>query len=411
MSEKRKDSKGRILRNGESQRTNGQYIYQYTDADGRRKTVYSWTLVPSDKTPAGKKQGESLREKEQVISKNLSNGFISQSNVTIESLVTDYVSTYKTGLKLSSLNNFTRCTDVLSKTTMWTKKITSVNRREAKNFILSLYKSHGVVTVGRIKNLLKSSYDQAIDDELVSKNPFAFTLPEQKNKEKRNAIPVEATDALIEFTSNGKRYQFSHVVVVLLLETGMRIGELLGLRTTDIDLDKRVIKVDHQLLFNARRSSGKVGFYIETPKTMSGNRLIPISDAAMNALKIVYSAREANLERLRSNGLDQPVVDGYTDFVFITRNGTPSSDVCVRDSIHRACAACERHCNITLPNITPHIIRHTFCTRLVNSGMNPKSVQYLMGHCNVDTTLNVYSHVDSKVAMSDMKRLLGIESE
>ena len=68
---KHRDSKGRALRSGESQRENGQYMYRYTDCDGNRRTVYSWRLVASDRTPAGKKDSEALRELEKKIQKDL----------------------------------------------------------------------------------------------------------------------------------------------------------------------------------------------------------------------------------------------------------------------------------------------------------------------------------------------------
>ena len=71
---KRKDSKNRNLRNGESQRKDGRYVYKYTDIYGKPQFIYSWKLVPTDKTPAGKRDDISLREKEAQIKKDLNDG-------------------------------------------------------------------------------------------------------------------------------------------------------------------------------------------------------------------------------------------------------------------------------------------------------------------------------------------------
>lgn len=409
MSEKRKDKKGRILKTGESQQGNGRYIYQYKDANGKRRMVYSWTLNATDKPPDGKKKGESLREKEKAIEKQLLDGQITYSNVTVSSLTHEYVNTYKPSIKLSTKNNYLTYFSVIDSSQLGKKKITSISRKEAKKFIYGLIDSGmGFYVVLAVKNLLNSAYSQAIDDEVVSKNPFDFKLvkPTNMSFQQRDAISKLNEKEFLDFTSSGKRYRKIHHISIILLETGLRIGELLGLTLNDVDLEKGVIRVTHQLQYNAYKSTSNVRFYIETPKTRAGTRTIPLNEKAKNSINKILSEREVLLKDLSDRGLSEPVIDGYTNFLFISRNGQPAYPVSVRDSMRRARIAYEKKTGKSLPPITPHILRHTFCSRMINGGMNPKSVQYIMGHNNIGMTLDIYSHINAEIAISEMNKII-----
>lgn len=198
--------------------------------------VYSWTLNVTDRPPAGKKGGESLREKEKAIQESVANGYIAISNITVAQLAHEYADRYQSSVKLSSKRNYTRCYPVIDSSQIGQKKVTSVTKKEAKNFIYGLLDDGiGFSTVLRTKNLLNSAYKQAIDDEIVSKNPFHFKLvkPADVVVKKRNAIQDRDVKESLEFTSTEKRYIKIHHISVILLETGVRIGELLGLTLKD----------------------------------------------------------------------------------------------------------------------------------------------------------------------------------
>lgn len=403
MAEKRKDSRGRILRTGESQRPDGRYSYIYTDIDGKRKMVYSWTLTATDRTPVGKKKGASLREKEQEIEKCLMNGFIAQSSITVAQVAHDYVIKYKSHIKKSSRKNFDKCFRILDVNPIGKKNITSVGRKEAKDFIYWIMTvESGYSAAVRVKNLLCAAYEQAIDDEVVSKNPFSFRMFDRPAPaKKRDAIPDEIVSLFTEFTDR-PMYSRTHDIFIILLETGLRISELLGLRTDDINLEAKTLSVNHQLLYNVIRKDGEDVLYVETPKSNAGNRTLFLSDKAVEAFRSRLKKREELLDRIET----QPVIDGYTNFIFLCYTGSVAKDTSVRISMRHAVRACEEKTGVKMPEITPHIIRHTFCTRLINGGLNPKSVQYLMGHSDVNMTLNVYSHINQSAAIEEMKQAL-----
>ena len=179
---------------------------------------------------------------------------------------------------------------------------------------------------------------------------------------------------------------------MILLETGLRISELCGLTETDLNFELRFVNVDHQLL-----RSTEDGYYIETPKTDSGFRQVPMSAAAYEAFKRVLKNRR---------GAKAIEVDGYKDFLFLNRDGLPKVAVNY-DAMFKGLAKKFNKCHKEPlpPVMTPHTMRHTFCTRMANAGMNPKALQYIMGHANIVMTLNYYAHATFHSAQAEMARL------
>ena len=180
--------------------------------------------------------------------------------------------------------------------------------------------------------------------------------------------------------------------LIILLGTGLRISEFCGLTVADLYFDKRTINVDHQLLYGAG-----IGYYIEPPKTESGIRQIPMTESVYEALQnILRNRRDAK----------PVVVDGYSNFIFIGRKGNPKT-ASNYESMFRGLVKKYGKCrDVALPKVTtPHTLRHTFCTNKANAGMNPKALQYLMGHSNIIMTLNYYTHATFESAKAEMDRL------
>ncbi len=192
---------------------------------------------------------------------------------------------------------------------------------------------------------------------------------------------------------NDKIYRKYLDEVIILLGTGLRISELCGLTEADIDFENKLINIDHQLL-----KISEIGYHIETPKTKSGIRQIPMSQKVYEAFERVLK------ERRQAKPL---IVGGYSRFLFLNRNGLPKVAVNY-ETMFRGLAKKYNKCHEeALPKVmTPHTLRHTFCTNLANAGMNPKALQYIMGHSNINMTLNYYAHATSDSAVAEMERLI-----
>ena len=202
----------------------------------------------------------------------------------------------------------------------------------------------------------------AIQDDCIRKNPFDFqlnTVLEDTTVPKVPLTPAQE-ESLLAFVESDSVYEKYYDEIVILLGTGLRISELCGLTDADLDFEGRTITVDHQLL-----RSKETGYYIEKPKTESGVRQIPMSEKVYEALKRVLANRK---------GAKDIVVDGYSGFLFLNRDGNPKTAPNY-DTMFRLLVKKYNKCHEeALPKVmTPHTLRHTFCTNLANAGMNPKA--------------------------------------
>ena len=242
------------------------------------------------------------------------------------------------------------------------------------------------------KRSLKASFYMAIQDDCIRKNPFEFKLSDvlEDDTEQKVILTPEQEEHLLAFMEKDKIYSKYYDEVVLLLETGLRISEFCGL-TTHIDMQNRILNIDHQLL-----KDSEMGYYIETPKTKNGKRELPLTERAYQAIQRI----------LKSRGKAQPlIVGGYSNFLFLNREGLPKVAGNYEGMVRGLIKKYNKYHTDKLPNITPHSFRHTYCTNMANRGMNPNTLQYLMGHANITMTLGYYAHGTFQSAKAELERL------
>ena len=375
MSEKRRDNKGRILRTRESQRKDGRYAYKYIDAFGKQQFVYSWKLVATDKTPAGKRELPALRDKIKEISRDLEDGI----DTIGKKMTVCQLYAKQNGLRKNVKHGTKKGRDylmgLLQDDPFGMKSIDAVKQSDAKEWAIRMSeKGFAFQTISNFKRSLKAAFYTAIEDD----------------RERKAALTPKQEENLLAFMEQDAVYKKYRDEVIILLGTGLRISEFCGL-TTALDFKNRQINVDHQLLRDA-----DIGYYIETPKTKNGIRQIPMNEEVYQALKRV----------LKNRGNAAPFsVEGYKNFLFLKNDGMPKVSANYDSMLKGLVKKYNKQNKEQLPNITPHILRHTFCTRLANAGMNPKALQYIMGHANITMTLNYYAHATYDSAKAEMERL------
>ena len=395
MSEKRRDNKGRILKTGESQRKDGRYLYKYIDAFGKSQSVYSWKLVPTDRVPKGKRDCVSLREKEQEIHRDLQDGIDTIGKKMTLCQLYAKQNASRSNVKESTKTGRKNLMEILKNDKLGTRSIDTIKPSDAKEWALRMKENgYAYKTINNYKRSLKASFYLAIQDDYVRKNPFDFALNTviEDDTTPREALTEEQEEKLLSFVKSDRTYHKYHDAIVLLLKTGLRISEFCGLTVSDLDFENRIINVDHQLLRNK-----EVGYYIETPKTKSGVRQVPMSDEACRIFQKVLEER---------GKAETIVIDGYSDFVFLNQKGYPMTGAYYTSTFGNLVRKYNKSHEDKLPNITPHILRHTFCTRLANRNMNPKSLQYIMGHSNISITLNLYAHASLDGVKAEMASLI-----
>ena len=396
MSEKRRDNKNRILQTGESQRKDGRYAYKYIDTFGKPQFVYAWKLVPTDKTPAGKREDISLREKKKEIQKDLDDGIDPiGKKMSVCQLYAKQIR-HRANVRHGTKQGRKQLMRILQEDSLGACSIENVKLSDAKEWALRMKeKGYSYKTINNHKRSLKAAFYTAIQDDCIRKNPFDFQLNTVLEDDTEPKVPLSPAQeaSFLSFIENDVVYQKYYDEIVILLGTGLRISELCGLTEADIDFENKLINVDHQL----SKIPGE-GYHVDPPKTKSGIREIPMSTRVYEAFARV----------IKNRGKEQPIiVGGYSRFLFLNRNGLPKL-ACTYENMFRGLAKkYNKHHEEALPKVmTPHTLRHTFCTNLANAGMNPKALQYIMGHSNINMTLNYYAHATSDSAVAEMERLI-----
>ena len=384
MAERRKDSKNRVLRNGESQRKDGTYMYRYTDVRGKRVCVYARTL-------------EDLRVKEQTIQKELNDGIdYAAGEIIVLDLLKRYIAT-KTGVRYNTKVGYQFVLNLVSKESFGCLKIRDIKPSDAKQWFIKLYQDgRRYSTITSVRGVLRPAFEMAVEDDIIRRNPFSFQITDvvPNDSKTRQAISGEVKERFLTFIRESRHYSQYYDEIIILLGTGMRVSELYGLTRADLDFEARRIKVERQLT-----RTRHCEYYVEKPKTASGERYIPMTDE-------VYRAFQNAVQRRKQPKVEL-LIDGHTGFLFLDKDGKPKVAMYLEHVMKRIVDRYNDAHEDKLPSITPHVLRHTFCTEMANSGIDLKSLQYLMGHSDAGVTLNVYTHASYEAAENAMRKAVG----
>lgn len=396
MSEKRRDSKGRLLRTGEQQRKDGRYIYGYKDSTGKMKYEYSWKLEPTDKLPTGVRDCVSLREKEKEIQKALAEKVAYHGGeLTVLQLVEKYLNT-KNGVRDNTMTGYKFVLNILREEEFGSRRIDEVKLSEAKEWLVKLQKidGRGYSSIKTIRGVVRPAFQMAFEDELLVRNPFQFELKNVivNDSVTREAITHEQKRKFLEFVRNDKHFCKYYDAIYILFHTGMRISEFCGLTIGDINLKKKNVSIVKQL-----HRTHDMRYVVLDTKTDASNRVIPINDDVCQCFK--------NILANRKKPKVEPMVDGYSGFLFYDKEDKPTVALHWEKYFQHIVAKYNRIYKVQMPEITPHVCRHTYCSHCAGAGMNPKTLQYLMGHSDISVTLNVYTHVDMDNVVSEVKKL------
>ncbi len=404
MSVKRRNNKSRILKTGESQRTDGRYAYKYADNHGKTQFVYAWNLVSTDKTPPGKREDLSLREKEKQINKDLDDGIDSKKGkmtvCELYAMHTRHNGNVKPGTE-KAREGLMR---IIGNDKLGGYAIGNVKVADVKDWILKM-KANGYAfqTIKNHKRSLSAAFITAVQNDMVRKNPFEFSIEDviANDTKRKEALSPEQEKAFLTYIKNSPIFGKYYDVVVILAGTGMRISEFCGLTVGDLDMKNRLINVDHQLIYSTKK-----GYYISDTKTKNSDRQLPMSETVYNACKNIIARNEFSKMELEYNGKI------YTDFILRKYKGMPYYGTEYSSLFNRIRTKYKETNDLILPEfLSPHTMRHTFCTKMANAGMNPKALQYFMGHANIIMTLDYYAHATYECARDEFERITSGQAE
>lgn len=404
MAQARKDSRGRALRKGEVQRaSDNRYMYTYTDPLGRRKFIYANDLA-------------TLREKEKQLMKDQLDGLdlYVAGKATINDTFDRYMST-KYDLRETTRSNYLYVWDHFIRDTFGKKKIAETKYSDILQFYLYLLNEADIAlgTLDSIHCLLHPTFQLAVRDEIIRKNPTDGVIKEiskraGKSRGVRHALTIEQQRAFMDYIANHPVYYHWWPLFTVLLGTGCRIGEAIGLRWDDLDFEKRVISINHSLVYYPVGDSRTSVLRVSKPKTAAGIRTVPMLD-------IVYDAFQMEREEQEETGANETEIDGMKGFVFVNRNGLAPNPQAINRTIKRIISSYnaeeiikakkQRREPVILPDFSCHHLRHTFCTRLCENETNLKVIQSIMGHRNIETTMDIYAEATEQKKQESFENL------
>ena len=388
---KRKDKDRIVLRKGESQRKDGNYDYRWTTRDGKRHSVYAKTL-------------EELRAKEDEILRDKCDGIKTEARYVTINDVFEVWKQLKRGLKDNTFQNYKYMYEQFVKPDFGNTRVSQLKKSDVKRFynMLADERTLKVSTIDSIHAVLHQVLDMAVDDAYLRNNPSDNVLKELKqahnfDTEKRKALTVAEQELFLDFLRRNHQYNHWYPIFAVMVGTGLRVGEVTGLRWCDIDLKENLIDVNHTLVYYNHAENGCY-FDINTPKTKAGVRNVPM-------LEFVKQAFIEERKYQMANGIRCSVkIDGYTDFIFVNRFGAAQHQGTLNKALRRIIRDCndevlERNEEnpVLLPRFSCHSLRHTFTTRMCEAGVNIKVIQDALGHSDISTTLNIYADVTKEL--------------
>ena len=352
MKTNRRDKKNRKLHNGEIQLADGRYRYKYVDELGKSRYVYS---------------------------------------------------TQKIGVKPSTRLGYKTVVNFLKKDDFGKRKISSVRTSDARAWLINLQKNgRGYSSIHSIRGVLRPAFQLAYEDDFIRKNPFDFELASVivNDSVMRQAITRKQERLFLDFIRSDVHYNRVYEGVYILFNTGLRISEFVGLTISDIDFDNMVINVDHQLV---RVYNEKKAYIIQKTKTTAGVRKVPMTEQVAECFRtIIKNRRKVKKE---------PVVDGYSGFLYLDQNDMPMVALHWEKYFQFIREKYNKLYKEPLPTITPHVCRHTFCTKMAKAGMNPAKLKYIMGHSSMEITFDTYTHLQVDDVKEEMYVMMQKENE
>ena len=374
-----------ILQKGESIHSKGGYQYRWIGFDGKRHTMHASTL-------------EELRTREQEVEQDQNDRIKPEARFVTVNEMFELWKQVKRGLKDNTFQNYKYMYSMFVAPQFGKKRISSLVKTDVKRFYNNLVEEKGlsVSTLDTVHNVLHQVLDMAVDDCYIRRNPADSVLKELKQThamkaDKRRALTKQEQDLFLGYLMKTPQYQHWYPVFAVMIGTGLRVGEVAGLRWCDIDLEEGMIDVNHTLVFYNHETNG---FYcnIHSPKTTNSNRKVPM----LNFVKEAFLMERQNQEK--SGNHSTVTIDGYSDFVFVNRFGLTQHQGTLNKAIQRITRDCndeilsrEPKNPLLLPHFSCHTLRHTFATRMCEAGMNIKVIQETLGHSDVKTTLNIYA--------------------
>lgn len=355
-----KDLKGREIGEGVRQRSDGYFVARFTNRSGKRVTKYFDNVTDAKKWILTVKYEDMTDEH-----------IAPQYSMTVDEWFEYWIKNFKKDLSPNTIRNYKERYYRNAREVIGDMLLSEVKGVHCQKILNDMRDTYSRRTIYQAYICLGTMFKCALKNELIEKHPLdsvELRLKNMKRKQVR-ALTIEEQQLFLqsaEKTRMSKQFR-------LILNTGLRTGELIGLKWSDIDFENRTMKIERTMEFRYKVGEWRVG----PPKSKSGYRTIPLTD---EAIRILENQRAKN-KKLKLIPIE------WNDTVFLCRNGTPVKNSTYDTGLFKYCD------HVGIPHFSMHVLRHTFATRCIEGGMKPKTLQKILGHSNIGITMNLYVHI------------------
>ena len=389
-------TKERRLPKGITKRSDGRYQGRFT-FQGERYTLYD-----RDIKALQKKMADARYEMEHGI-------YLNAQHMTLDSFFETWISEVKENtVKGNTLSVYIEIYKIHIAPSLGKMKVSAISKLMIQRLLNNMSKNGlSANTLAKTKAILYSVFKEAMENRMISYNPCE-NITIKRDRTERRVLSYEEQKIFLE-AIQGSRYE---VLCILGLSTGLRIGELSGLRWSDIHFEEKYLSVERTYVYLHDIKNHQMKDEFHSPKTKNSVRTVRLLDSTLELLQQHKKKQEREKEALGDNWCP---VEGGEDLVFTTKNGGPVRGLNVAETLNNyvkninkkeeALAQAENREPVYFERITPHTLRHTFATRAFESGIPPKVVQNILGHSSLEMTMDLYTHVTEDVQSKEIQKL------
>lgn len=353
---------------------------------------------PVYRTIYGKTKAEAETKLKEIIAQLQSGTYAEPSKITLGQWLTEWISG-RPNIRQSTRAFYESLIRTHIIPALGDKKLSKLTTRDIQKLLNEKLENGAVkggglspATVRYIHVSIKAALKQAVKERLLVVNPAdAVELPKDKPKEMQT-LSLDQVKKFLEVARDDPYF----TAYLLDLSTGIRRGELLGLWWDDIDFENATLAIRRQLSKRAKASEKFPDrLFFSEPKTQMGRRQISLPTNVMQALK-EHRKRQSETRLVMGGAYQNP------NLVFATLEGKP----CDPDNFSRSFKRILKKAGV--PEIRFHDLRHTYATLALQAGVSPKTIQAILGHSNISTTLDTYGHVTQEMHKEAAELIGGI---
>ena len=307
----------------------------------------------------------------------------------------------KNGVRKSTQAGYKTVVNVLKKEEFGSRRISDIRIFNAKLWLIQMQKSgRGYSSIHTIRGVLRPAFQMAVDDDVLLKNPFEFQLATIiiNDSIRREAITKKQERMFRKFVKDDPHFSKYYEGIYILFKTGMRISEFCGLTIHDIDMKERTIDINHQL-----QRLSDMEYIIEPTKTNSGKRVLPMTQDVYECFQTILKNRKAPKK--------EPMVGKYVGFLYLDKNGMPMVALHWQKYFDHICEKYNKIYREQIPKITPHVCRHTYCTKYRQFRDESKDTAISDGTFRYICNSQIYTHTGYDDAKKELARLKEVRDE